>query len=105
LKIYKEETVAHLKDDLTQSGVICNIVNLLAVSLQKIVFGGYKKIRIDCKMISKADVRGLQMLYIWMQSARTRGVEPELINLSNSMQQSMKRMGFENCFTEISTLK
>jgi len=105
LKIYKEETVAHLKGDLSQSGVIYNIINLLAVSMQKTVSGGYKKIRIDCKMIGKADIRGLQMLYVWIQSARSRGVEPELINLSRSLRQTMKRMGFDYCFKIISNDK
>jgi len=105
MKIYKEETVAHLKGDLTQSGVIYNIINLLAVSMQKIVSGGDKKIRIDCSMICLADIRGLQMLYVWMQSAKSRGVDPELINLSRSLRQNMKRMGFDNCFKIISNHK
>src|SRR5450631_4747102 len=105
MKIYKEETVAHLKGDLTQSGVIYNIINLLAVSMQKIVSGGYKKVRIDCSMIYSADIRGLQMLYVWMQSVRSRGVDPELINLSRSLRQNMKRMGFDNCFKIINNHK
>jgi ABC-type transporter Mla MlaB component len=105
MKIFKERTVAHLKGDLTQSGVIYNIINLLAVSLQKIVSGGDKKIRIDCEGIRKADIRGLQMLFVWMQSARSRGVEPELINLSSSLQQAMRRMGFGYCFTGVSAHK
>ena len=102
MKIYKEVTVAHLKGDLTQSGVIYNIINLLSVSLQKIESGGDKKIRIDCNRICTADIRGLQMLYVWTQSARTRGVESELINLSRSLRQAMKRMGFDYCFKIIS---
>jgi anti-anti-sigma regulatory factor len=102
MKIYKEETVAHLHGELTQSGVIYNIINLLSVSLQKIIAGGDKKLRIDCKFIRNADIRGLQMLYVWMQSARSRGVEPELINLSRSLRQAMKKMGFDYCFKIIS---
>jgi anti-anti-sigma regulatory factor len=105
MKIYKEETVVHLKVDLTQSGVIYNIINLLSISLQKIISGGYKKIRIDCKMIRKADIRGLKMLFIWMQSARTMGVEPELINLTSSMEQSIQIMGFEQCLKRTSIHK
>lgn len=75
-----------------------NIISILSVSLQKIVSGGDKKILIDCAKILKADIRGLQMLYIWIQSAKSRGVEAELINLSRSLQQTMKRMGFDNYF-------
>jgi len=103
MKICTEGTVAHLQGDLTHSGVTDNIINLLAGSLQKIVSGGDKNIRIDCEKIRTADISGLQLLYVWMQSARIRGVEAELINLSDSMRQSMQRMGFEHCFTGIST--
>jgi len=105
MKVYMDRTVAHLKGDLTQSGVVYNIINYLSVSLQKIVSGGYKKIRIDCAKIGKADIRGLQILYVWTQSARTRGVEPELINLPNSLRKDMQRMGFEYCFTGVSNQK
>ena len=99
MKICTEGTVAHLQGDLTHSGVTHNIINLLAVSLQKIVSGGYKNIRIDCERVRTADIPGLQLLYVWMQSARFRGVEPELINLPDNLRQAMQRMGFEHCFT------
>jgi anti-anti-sigma regulatory factor len=102
MKICTEGTVAYMQGDLTHSGVTSNIINLLAGSLQKIESGGDKYIRIDCERIRTADISGLQLLYVWMQSARIRGVESELINLSDSMRQSMQRMGFEHCFTGIS---
>jgi len=99
MKVFTEGTVAHLQGDLTHSGVTHNIINSLAVSLQRIVSGGDKKIRIDCKKTRTADFNGLQLLFVWMQSARFRGVEPELINLPAGLRQSMQRMGFEHCFT------
>jgi anti-anti-sigma regulatory factor len=98
VKIFKEVTVVHLKVDLTQSGAIFNIITLLATSLQKIISSGYKKIRIDCKMIRKADTRGMNMLFTWMQSVRSMGVEPELINLTSSMQKAIQSTEFEHCF-------
>jgi ABC-type transporter Mla MlaB component len=101
MTICTEATVAHLQGDLTHSEVTNNIINLLAITLQKIVSVGDKKIRIDCERIRTADFGGLQLLYVWMQSARVRGVESELINMSNSLRQSMKKMGFEHCFTGI----
>ena len=105
MKNCTEAAVAHLQGDLTHSGVTNNILNLLAITLQKIVSVGDKNIRIDCERIRTADFSGLQRLYIWMQSARVRGVESELINMSKSLRQSMKRMGFEHCFTDISNHK
>jgi anti-anti-sigma regulatory factor len=94
-----KDFVAHLQGDLTHSGVTHNIINSLAVRLQEIVSGGDTRIRIDCKGIRTADISGLQLLYIWMQSARFRGVEPELVNMSDNLLQSFEKMGFGCCFT------
>ena len=99
MEIYTEGTVAHLQGDLTHTGVTNNIINLLAVSLQKLASGGDKNILIDCEKIRTADVSGLQLLYVWMHCARFRGVEPVLVNLSDSLRTAIQRMGFENCFT------
>lgn len=103
MSISTEGTVAHLQGDLTHSGVTQNIINSLAVSLQKIVSVGNKNIHIDCKRICTADIRGLQLLFVWMQSARFRGVEPDLVNLSDGLRQTIQKMGFGHCFTGDST--
>lgn len=94
-----EGTVVHLQGDLTHSGVTHNIINSLAVSLQQIESGGEKSIRIDCGGVRSADISGLQLLYVWMQCARFRGVEPELINLPDSLQQTMQKMALGHCFS------
>lgn len=98
MKIFKKTTVAHLQGDLTHDGVTDNIINSLAVSLLKIETAGEKKISIDCRKVHSADINGLQLLYVWMQCARFRGVEPRLINLTQSLQQIMRRMGLGHCF-------
>lgn len=103
MKIFTKGTVAHLQGDLTHSGVTENIIQSLAVSLQKVASGGQKNMRIDCGRIGAADFSGLQLLYVWMQCARFRGVEPELINMSGTLQQTMLGMGLGNCFTACST--
>jgi ABC-type transporter Mla MlaB component len=83
-------TVAYLQGDLTHSGVTNKIINSLAIFLQQIVSIGGKNIRIDCRRILASDVSGLQLLYLWMECARFRGVEPELVNLPYSLQQAMQ---------------
>jgi anti-anti-sigma regulatory factor len=65
--------------------------------------GGIKKIRVDCGSVRVADLSGLQLLDVWMRCARIRGVEPELVNLPDSLRQSMQRMGYRYCFTETNT--
>jgi len=99
MKFCTEGTVAHLQGDLTHSGVTHNIINSLAVSLQKITSGSEKNIRIDCGKIRAADISGLQLLYVWMQCARIRGAEPELVNLPVGLQQALENMGLVHCFS------
>jgi anti-anti-sigma regulatory factor len=93
-------TVAHLYGDLTHSGVTRNIINSLAVTLRKIESVGEKNIRIDCGKVHSADFSGLQLLYVWMQCARFLGVEPVLVNLSDTLRQTIQAMGLVHCFTE-----
>lgn len=98
MTICMEGPVVHLKGDLTQSGVTHSNVDSLSISLRQIASGGEKNIHINCGRIRAADISGLQLLYVWMQCARFSGVEPELINLPDSLQQDMQRLGIGHCF-------
>ena len=99
MTIYSESTDAQLQGDLTDTGVSCDSIDSLEVSLRQIDFRGKKKIRIDCGGIRAADISGLRLLYIWMHCFRFRGVEPELVNLSDSLRQAIQRMGLGHCFS------
>jgi anti-anti-sigma factor len=96
MEIVTKDMVTHLYGDLTHSGVTHNIITSLAAALQKMTVRGWKNIRIDCGRVRSVDSSGLQLLYVWMQCARFRGVEPELVNLSESLRQTMRRMGLEH---------
>jgi len=98
MKICLKGTVAHLLGDLTNSGMSHGSIDALNVSLLQIEAGGRKNIRIDCTKIRLADICGLQLLYVWMQCVRLRGVEPELVNLSDSLQQAIHGLGLWHCF-------
>jgi len=102
MEIITKGTVAQLQGDLTHSGVTHNIIKSLAASLQQIVSGGLKNLHIDCGRISSADTSGLQLLYVWMQCARFRGVEPELINLPDSLRLTFGSMEPGGRFSETS---
>ena len=93
-----EGTVAHLQGDLTHSGVSSSIINSLAISLHQIASGGEKSFRIDCRKVHAVDLSGLQLLYVWMQCARIRGIEPELVNVPVRLQNGMMRTGLGHCF-------
>jgi anti-anti-sigma regulatory factor len=98
MNLKSRSMVTHLRGKLTHSGVTDNIVKSLAVSLQKVEVAGAKNIRIDCRKIHSADTSGLQLLYVWMQCAKFRGIDSVLVNMPDNLQQSMMSMGFEDCF-------
>lgn len=99
MRIVMKGTTGHLHGDLTDSGANGSCIDSLSDSLQQIEAGGSKNVRIDCAKILRADLGGLRVLYVWMQCARFRGVELELVNLSESLMQHMHSLGIrKNCF-------
>ena len=88
-----------LTGDWTVSGVVgqCKV---LSRSLQGLDSGRKKRIRIDCGKISSIDMSGLQLLHVWMELVKMRGVEAELLNLPNDMQRTIERLGLGQSFTD-----
>lgn len=89
MAIHMTGTEALLEGDWTISGVTRNL-DSLALSLQQIQLGSEKKLRVDCGQMEKADISGLQLLNVWMQCARFRGVEPILVNVPKRLQHAMQ---------------
>lgn len=91
---------ARLVGDWTLTGVTSNI-DSLSLSLQQLVPGKNKDFRVDCGDIKDADVSGLQLLNVWLQCARFRGVEPMLVNvpvkLRHAMQVLVGKCGLDAC--------
>src|SRR5690242_11273841 len=83
------------------SGVVVQIEALstlhhLESGLEKLFME--KLINVDCSDISSVDLSGLQLLHVWMQCISLRGAKPELINLTEDMQQTIRRFGLEKWF-------
>jgi len=98
MRMYSQGNVEFLRGDLTRSGIGLNVINSLSHSLDKVSFRRDNRIRIDCGGVHTADMSGLQLLYVWLQCAKLRGVESELVNLSDSLQNTIHAMGLEHCF-------
>lgn len=92
MTIYMEGAVAHLHGNMTDSEMTQDNIESLAASLDQIESEGGNNILIDCKKVSAVDVNGLQLLDVWMQCARFMGVEPELVNLSASLQLAVQKI-------------
>jgi len=83
------------------SGLVHQIESLSTIQQPESGLG--KLFRIDCSEINSVDRSGLQLLYTWMQCVSMRGVKPALINLPEGMQQTIRTLGLENCFSDFST--
>lgn len=88
-----------LSGDWTISGVV-NQVNLLSKSLEKLVSASKKRIHVDCGRIDSIDMSGLQLLHVWMELVKMRGIETELLNMPDGMRQTIKRLGLGHSFTD-----
>lgn len=89
---------AHLEGNWTLTEVTRNL-DSLALSLQQLESGSEKKLRIDCGQMKEADICGLQLLNVWMQCARFRGVEPTLVNVPERLQHAMEVL-IGHCFID-----
>ena len=101
MRILLKGSTGQLQGDLTDSGVTGSCINSLTDSLDHIESAGATNIRIDCGRILRADLSGLRILYVWMQCARFRGVELELVNISDGLRHVMQRFGLRDCFQNL----
>jgi anti-anti-sigma regulatory factor len=95
---YTNETAIKLSGHWNLSGVVHQIGVL--PTLNQLESGQEKHFRIDCSEISSVDMSGLQLLQVWMQCLSLHGVKPELINLPEVMQRTIKQLRLERTFSD-----
>lgn len=93
-------TVAHLEGDWTMTGVADNIDSLV-ISLKQMETEGGKSLQINCGLIEETDTGGLQLLNVWVECARLRGIEPKLMNVTDNMRKAIHELGFSHYFSDI----
>jgi len=93
------ESKHQLTGDWTISGVVKQ-VDALSHTLQKQEPGKNIKLHVDYAEIANIDMSGLQLLHVWMECAKMRGVNKQLVNLPDDMHQTIQRLGLGQCFTD-----
>lgn len=88
---------APLEGNWTLKDMTSSTIDSLAATLEKIEPGYGKYLRIDFHQISEVDVFGQQLLFIWLQCLKFRGIEPELFNLPDNLRKTFKKLGFRIC--------
>ena len=89
----------NLSGDWTISGVVKQL-DSLSHALQNLESRGNKKLLVDCGNINSIDMTGLQLLHVWMECARIRGVKPQLINLPVDMRHMIQPLGLLGQYLE-----
>lgn len=100
MAIRMEGNDVFLVGDWSISGIIGHIDRLSDI-LQQFNNLGNKDLRVDCGQINSIDFNGLQILKVWLQCARFRGLEPKMVNLPEGMQRIMLVTGFATSDTGI----
>lgn len=91
---------AHMEGDWTLAGVTQGNIKSLSVALQQIEPGDSRKLIIDCRHVSAIDTTGKQLLDVWMECARLRGAEPELVDPSRKLRESFQHLGLGYRYTD-----
>lgn len=85
MKVHISGSMVHLEGNWSLTGVTQISLNSLVGALQQIKPDDTRKLHIDCRHVLAIDSTGRQLLKVWMQCAKLRGLEPELINLPNEL--------------------
>jgi anti-anti-sigma regulatory factor len=93
------ESRHNLAGDWTISGVVGQL-DSLSSSLDKLESAKKKRVHIDCGKIDAIDMSGLQLLHVWLELVKMRGMEADLVNLPADMQQNIRHLGLGQCFTD-----
>lgn len=92
--------VAHLEGDWTMTGAADNIDSMVH-SLNQIEAEGKSSFWINCGHIEETDTSGLQILNVWVECARMRGIEPKLVNVTDGMLRAINEFGFSHLFSDV----
>jgi len=85
---------ARLEGDWTL-GTVARNIDELSLSLQQLDTIHDNKLRVDCGLITDADMSGLQLLNVWMMCVSNRGMHPTLVNVPLKMRQDMQQLPFK----------
>jgi anti-anti-sigma regulatory factor len=91
--------VAHLEGDWTITGVADNIDSMVQ-TLNQIELEGKNNFLINCSQIDETDISGLQLLNVWVECARMRGIEPKLVSVTDGVLRAINGYGFSHLFSE-----
>ncbi|MCE1226827.1 MAG: STAS domain-containing protein [Geobacteraceae bacterium] len=84
----------NLSGDWTMNGIPRQVQSLMEISNG---VGGVipqsSRLVVDCSGIQDIDISGLQLLYVWVQCLQIKGLRAELVNLSDSMRSTVRRVG------------
>jgi len=93
------DTKHQLSGDWTIAGVVSQ-VDSLSHSLDNMTSARKKSLHVDCGQIEAIDMSGLQLIHIWLQCAKIRGLQTHLVNLPDDMQLAIQRLGLQQCFAD-----
>ena len=89
----------YLSGDWTILGV-ADQMDLLRLSLQKLDPTKKKRIHVDCRKIEAIDMSGLQLIHVWLELVKRRGMEAQLHNLPDHMHHNFHLLRLGQCLTD-----
>jgi len=98
--IHMNGTTAHLCGDWTINGLTKENINFMAKVLQRIEPTAPGKLVIDCSNITDTDYVGIQLIRVWMQCIKIRGIEAELTDPPEDIHQYFKDSGLSYRLTK-----
>lgn len=105
MRVQMSGSTARLVGDWSLAGVNQHNLDTLSAALQQIEPAATRRLLIDCRQVHALDATGRQILTVWLQCVKLRGVEPELLIPANTLQQTFRDLGIRCRYISRVTLR
>ncbi|MDD5286184.1 MAG: STAS domain-containing protein [Desulfuromonadaceae bacterium] len=96
MTVTKSSATSYLNGNWTIAGIVQQVPRLPELKLNDNRTDS--TIAIDCSGIEEIDMNGFELLHVWLNCIKLRGLRAELVNMSDSMRDAQKRMGIKQPF-------
>ena len=93
MKIHLSGDKAHLWGNWINTEMRYDTIDSLTGLLDRLQSGGKKKLLIDCAHLGTVDFSGQQFLNTWLHCLKLRGIDHELVNMSETLEKAFRGMG------------
>lgn len=100
MKVDISGKMARLAGNWVRTEMTDRNMDSLAASFQQLNVAGVNTLRIDCGQLNEVDASGLQVLYLWLRSFRSCGIDLQMVNPPCRLRRTLQGLLIKICYAK-----